>query len=193
MSCSTPVDTGILTDYWLGILVAEEEESIEEHLFSCDTCGIRLQEVIALADGIRNVARQGNLLRIVDDEFLKRAAGENKRVREYAPPSGGSVQCTVSAEDDFLIGRLAADLSSARRIDLILSGDDGKEQGRLEDIPFRATVGSIAFQQPIEYAKGAPSGVMIARLVSTDGSGEKELLGEYTFVHTRTIPGPAGW
>ena len=41
------------------------------------------------------------------DEFLHRAAKQGARVREYAPPNGGQVECTVTAEDDILIGRLA--------------------------------------------------------------------------------------
>ena len=191
MNCSSPIDVGILTDYWLGALVASEEELVEEHLFACDACGVRLREIIALANGIREVARQGNLLRIVDEEFLKRAANENLRIREYAPPAGGSVQCTVSTEDDLLIGRLTADLSSAKRLDLSLCNEDGNERMRLDDIPFRPHANSICFQQPIEFAKAAPSDVMIARLISTDQSGKKRLLGEYMFIHTRTIPGPA--
>ena len=34
---------------------------------------------------------------------------------------------------------------------------------------------------------------MIARLLAVDADGAERLLGEYTFHHTRTIPGPAGW
>jgi hypothetical protein len=103
------------------------------------------------------------------------------------------VQCTVSADDDLLIGRLNADLSHAKNLDISLCGADGTERMRLEDIPFRPTATSVAFQQPIGYAKAAPSDVMIARLLSVDDSGSRQLLGEYTFIHTRTIPGPPGW
>ena len=193
MSCTHPIDVTMLTDYWLGMLADPEQERVEEHLFSCGDCADRLEEIIALADGIRNVARQGNLLRVVNDEFLKIAADKGLRVREYAPPQGGSVQCTVSADDDLLIGRLHADLSTAKRIDISLCGADGSERMNLTDIPFRPDSGNVAFQQPIGYAKAAPSDVLIARLLSVDASGSRQLLGEYTFVHTRTIPGPAGW
>jgi hypothetical protein len=34
---------------------------------------------------------------------------------------------------------------------------------------------------------------MIARLVSLDETGGERLLGEYTFDHTRTLPGPGAW
>ena len=34
---------------------------------------------------------------------------------------------------------------------------------------------------------------MIARLVAVDETGGERLLGEYTFNHTRTLPGPGAW
>ena len=193
MNCPSPIDAAVLADYWLGALAGGEEEAVEEHLLSCDECGARLREVIALEEGVRKLARGGSLGMIVSDAFLKRAAEEGLRVREYAPPAGGSVQCTVTAEDDILIGRLSANLSAAKRVDLRLSDGRGVERIRLTDIPFKSAAGSVAFQQPITYAKAAPSETLIARLVAFDDSGRERLLGEYTFNHTRTLPGPGAW
>jgi hypothetical protein len=34
---------------------------------------------------------------------------------------------------------------------------------------------------------------LTARLLEVNETGEEHLLGEYTFNHTRTIPGPPGW
>lgn len=193
MKCTNPIDAAVLADYWLAKLPPPEQDALEDHLFSCDECGARLREVVALADGIRVVARQGDLLTTVSDAFLKRLAEEGLRVREYTPPRGGSVECTVSADDDFLIGRLTADLSMAKQLDLSICNRHGIQQFRLADIPFHPESGSVALQQPINYAKAAPSEVMIARLVTFDDAGAERLLGEYTFIHTRTIPGPAAW
>ena len=146
-----------------------------------------------LATGFHNLARQGNLFMVVSDEFLKQVAAEGLRVREYAPPRGGSVQCTVSLEDDFLVGRLTADLTEAKRIDLAICDKAGTEMFRLADIPYNPQAGSVVFQQSIGYAKAASSEVMIARLVGVEEQAEsarEQLIGEYTFIHTRTIPGP---
>jgi hypothetical protein len=193
MTCSTPIDAAVLADYWLAMLVKSEEESVEEHLFTCDECGARLSEIIALAEGIGKLARQGSLVMVVSDAFIKRAREEGLHVREYAPPRSGSVECTVSAEDDFLIGRLTADLSGARRVDLSFCDGEGAERLRLPDIPFDPEEGGVAFQQSITYAKAAPSETMIARLVAFDEAARERLIGEYTFHHTRTLPGPGGW
>jgi len=190
MSCLNPIDTPALTDYWLAALPQPEEEAVEEHLFACDECGSRLREVMALAEGVRKLAREGSLRVVVSDAFLRRAAEEGLRVREYALPAGGSVQCTVTAEDDVLVARLAANLTGAKRIDLCICDDRGVEQQRLRDIPVHSGASGVLYQESIILAKAMPSSKMIARLVTFDEAGGEQLLGEYTFNHTRSLPGP---
>ena len=96
----------------------------------------------------------------------------------------------MTAEDDILIGRLAANLSGAKRVDLCICDERGVEQVRLADIPFRSGAGSVAYQESITFAKAMPTHKMIARLVVLDDAGGERLLGEYTFNHTRSLPGP---
>jgi hypothetical protein len=190
MNCSNPTDPAILADYWLGALASSEEEIVEEHLLDCDRCGERLREVIALAEGIRDLAREGSLRMVVSEAFLKRAAEEGLRVRQYAPPPGGGVECTVTAEDDILIGRLAANLRGVKRVDLCICDERGVEQLRLADIPVHSGAGSVVYQESITFAKASPDNKMIARLVTVDEAGAERLLGEYTFNHKRSLPGP---
>ena len=193
MNCTHPIDAALLADYWLSAMTEPAADAVEEHLFTCDECGDRLREIVTLAEGIRKLAREGSLLMVVSDAFLQRIAQEGLRVREYAPPQGGSVECTVTADDDILIGRLALNLRGAKRVDLCICDQRGVERLRLPDIPFDPGAGSVAFQQSITYAKGAASETMIARLVSMDEATGERLLGEYTFHHTRTLPGPGAW
>ena len=193
MSCSSPIDVAVLADYWLAALTEPEEEAAELHLLDCDQCGARLREVIALAEGVRKIAREGSLRMVVSDAFLKRAAEEGLRIREYAPPAGGGVQCTVTAEDDFLIARLAANLTGAKRVDLCLCDARGVEQLRMPDIPVQSGAGSVVYQESMTFAKAMPTSKMIARLVTFDEAGGERLLGEYTFNHTRSLPGPGAW
>lgn len=193
MSCGNRLDAAVLADYWLALLAKSDEESVEEHLFACEECVARLRQVIALAEGVRRVAREGSLQMVVSEVFLKRAAEEGLHVRQYAPPPGGHVQCTVTADDHLLIGRLVANLSGAERMDLSLCDGNGVEQLRLADIPFNSAAGNVIWQQSMTYAKAAPSGTMIARLIAFDEANRERLLGEYTFQHTRSLPGPGAW
>lgn len=192
-TCSNPIEATVLADYWLAALPEAEEEAVEQHLFACDECGARLQEVIALADGLRNLAREGSLRMVVSDKFLRRAAEEGLHVREYAPPRGGGVQCTVTAEDDILIGRLAADLKGSNRVDLSICDERGAEQLRLRDLPVNPDAGSVSYQESITFLKAAPTSTLIIRLLNVDEAGDEKLLGEYTFNHTRSLPGPGAW
>jgi hypothetical protein len=99
----------------------------------------------------------------------------------------------VTAEDDFLVARLAANLTGAKRVDLAICDGSGVEQLRLADIPVHFGAISVVYQESITYAKASPSNRMIARLLSIDEARGEHLLGEYTFIHTRTMPGAGGW
>jgi hypothetical protein len=114
-------------------------------------------------------------------------------VREYAPERGESIQCTVAADDDLLLARLSADLTGASRIDLSWRDPQGIERQRMEDIPVGGDAGTVILQQSITWAKASPTSSMTARLLAVDIHGSERVLGEYTFNHTRTIPGPPGW
>jgi hypothetical protein len=189
MKCANPVDASILADYWIAALTSSDEAAVEEHLLQCDACGERLRGVIALADGIRDLAREGSLRMVVSEAFLKRSGENGARIREYTAPPGGRVECTVTAEDDLLIGRLAADLSDATRVDLCLCDGTGMEQHRLRDIPVHSGAGSVIFQESITVAKALPTTKLIMRLVAFDEEGSERPVGEYVFNHTRTLPG----
>ena len=180
-------------DYWLAALSSAVEETVEQHLMTCDGCGDRLREVIALAEGLRALARSGSLQVVVSDQFVKHAAETGLRVREYATPLGEAVQCTVAADDDLLVARLAVDVTTASRVDLSWCDPRGVERQRMADIPVRADAGTVVCQQSITWAKASPSATMVARLLAVDEKGKEHLLGEYTFHHTRTIAGPSGW
>jgi hypothetical protein len=179
-------------DYWLAALSPPEEDAVEQHLMTCDQCGDRLR-VIALAESLRVLARSGSLNVIVSDQFVQHATETGMRVREYAPKRGESIQCAVAADDDLLLARLSADLTGASRVDLSWRDPRGIERQRMEDIPIGADAGTVILQQSISWAKASPTSSMTARLLAVDEHGGEHVLGEYTFNHTRTIPGPPGW
>ena len=193
MMCPSPIDAVVLADYWLGALPSAEEEAVELHLLECDRCGDRFREVIALSEGLRVLAQSGALRVVVDDEFIRHAETVGRRVRQYSFAPGETVACTVSADDDMLVAHLAADVSSAARLDLSLCDPAGVERQRLSDIQVRRDAGSVVYHESIAFAKGSPTTSMIARLLAVDTDGAERVLGEYTFHHTRTILGPPAW
>ena len=191
--CHAPVDPAVLADYWLGLLPAAEEETVEAHLFECEACGGRLRGIIEMSEGLRALARSGALRVVVPDDFIRHAAQTGRRVRQYDCAHRQTVPCTISADDDLLVARLAADLTGAERVDLSISDAQGAERQRLTDIPVRPDAGRVVLQESAVFAKASPSSTMVARLFAVGADGGERLLGEYTFQHTRTIPGPPGW
>ena len=192
--CSSPIDAAVLVDYWLALLPDAEQDAVEEHLFACDACGDRLRAAIDLSEGLRTLARSGSLRVVVADDLVQHVVSAGRRVRTYAVASGETVACTVSADDEFLVARLAVELRDAGRVDLSFCDAAGVERQRMSDIP----VSRDGRRRPFPGVRSrsrrrGPSATMIARLLAVDVGGAERLLGEYTFHHTRTIPGPPGW
>jgi hypothetical protein len=183
-ACRSPLGKEILTAYWLGELPAPEEQTAEEHLLGCAECSAQLEELAATAAGVRAAARSGNLRLVLSPSLLDCAAREGLRVRQYAPARGGSVQCTVTAEDDWLVGRLAADLGGVERLDVCFCSPGGFELERLRDIPFNAARREVIFTHPVALAMSVrrPE-TLLVKLVSVTGAAER-VIGEYTFHHT---------
>jgi hypothetical protein len=175
------LDLPTLADYWLG---NDTDDAVEEHLLTCTDCSTQLEWVARLAKGVTEVARRGNLAWILTPEFLARLAGDGLRVRTYAPPLNGGVQCTVTLQDDLLMGRLRADLSQVPRLDLLVTGGEGELRYRVEDVAFRPSADAeIVLNQPLEFARAVKKDVMKVKLVSVGPDGER-VLGEYTFNHS---------
>lgn len=191
-ACASPITDERLLDYWMARLDEATEAGVEEHLFTCDACGARLSATIALANALRDIAHSGSLRVIVSEDFVRHARTAGRTVREYTPPCGGAVACTVSADDEFLIARLVADLAGVSRVDLGAYDSAGRERVRMTDVPVDAAAGAVLLQESVTFAKSAPDDVMVLRLLAVEADGER-VLGEYEMRHTRTIPGPAAW
>jgi len=179
--CANPIDPLVLADYWAGTLPETEQQTVEEHLLGCDACGDASREISGLVDAIRSMARDGTLNVVISQAFLDHAAAQGLRIRQYAPVAGGSVNCTVTVNDDLLIARLAADMKSARRIDLLYTDDRGTTH--VADIPFRPHSSEVILNVGIQAIRDANQHVAKLKLVSVDETGD-HLLGEYTFNHT---------
>ncbi len=182
-SCLAGIESELLTQYWLGELDASREALFEEHLFGCNDCAARLQELVGIADGIRALIQNGSMQGVVSKNLLERLAEEGLRLREYAVVEGGSVNCTVAPDDDLVISRLSASLVGVTCLDLVLSDEEGVEQLRLHDIPFNADAGEIIFIPSIAYLRTLPATTMRMHLLAMNHAGPKQI-GEYIFLHT---------
>ena len=122
---------------------------------------------------------------VVSPWFLDTARQRGVRIREYAVPAGGRVDCTVTAEDDLLVSRLRGDFRGVLRLDLVEQVEGGPEQ-RVEDLPFDVSRNELIVAQSMPVARSMPTQVLRVRLLAHD-AGADRLLGKYTFAHTRSL------
>lgn len=181
-TCHLPLDWPTLVAYWLGELDPNTEARIEEHYLGCAECSRRLDELNALAEGVRAVTQASGVNAVVNEPFVRRLAEHGLHVREYRVPQNGSVNCTVTPEDDFVVAHLAAPLAGVTRLDLVNIGPDGKSEMRHEDIPFVAESGGVVVSTGIDMLRSLPASTLRMRLLAVDDTGERTI-GEYTFHH----------
>lgn len=183
--CKTSIPFEELTAYWLGELESAKAERLEEHVFACADCARRLEWLARLSDGVRAAVRTGRVGLFVSRSFVEALAQAGLRLREYGLEPGGSVNCTIGADDDAVLSRIRAPLAGAKRVDVLrrLSVGAQEHEDRVADVPFDPAAGEVLFLPSPAALKAMPSHTLQVRLVAVDEAGERPL-GEYTFRHT---------
>lgn len=186
-------DSEIVTGYLAGDLAPQDEASFEAHLFSCEVCVRRLEELQRLGAGVREAARAAQVGGLVTDDVLNRWARDGVRVRSYALSPGEVVPCAVWAGDDMLVVRLRGNfegLSSvtvARRVSVGEGADSPSEvTGSIPDVPIAAAHADLIYATPAAALRELPSVdvELIVRDGPTDGG---RTIGIYTLRHTAHI------
>jgi hypothetical protein len=188
-SCQTPLDWDTLLAYWLGELDPDSEARTEEHYLGCAECSRRLEWLTTLAQEVRALTQKSGVSVVLNNQFVRKLTEHGLHVREYRVPCNGSVNCTVTPDDDFVMAYLEAPLAGVTRLDMVYLDDEGKPQLRQEDIPFSAENGDVVFSTRIDALRALPTTTLHVRLLAVDKNGERTL-GDYTFNHTAyTSPG----
>ena len=180
-TCAAPIGDQVLLEYWLGELDEAADAGIDEHVLACMACARRLEELVALADGIRSAFSRGTMRVFVTDAFVRSAAEQGTHVREYRVPRNGSVNCSVAPEDELLVSRLEAPLAGVNRLDVISYLNDAPTDV-FRDVPFDAASGEVVLTPKIALVRTMPSHRRRFRLVAVDEHGER-VIGDYTFNH----------
>lgn len=182
-ACSSPLDWNTLLAYWLGELGPDSEARIELHYLGCPVCSRQLEELAALAQGVRALTRASGVDAVVSADFVRRLNERGLRVREYRVPCNGSVNCTVAPEDDFVVAHLEGPLADVARLDLVYFTSDDGHGIRHEDIPFDPHSGSVALSTRIAALRALPVTTQRVRLLAVTDDGERTV-GDYTFNHS---------
>lgn len=181
--CDEPLALRTLADYWLDG-DAHDYERLEEHLFACDSCTQRLEDVVALGEGVARLVRDGAVELVLTPSLLAKATGGGLRIREYRLAPGERVSCTVTPEDDWLVSRLVGRFEGVSRLDLVTELEGGAVR-RIQDVPFEAEAGELIVGQAMPAMRLVQHALIRMRLMSQEGGGER-LIAEYTFDHHPT-------
>jgi hypothetical protein len=183
VTCANPIDFEPLVAYWLGEVPESLEATLEAHLIGCAHCSNRLEQIVALAAGVRAAVEGGRVSMVVSGRFVDAMKRAGLRLREYALDPGGSVYCTIRAEDDAVVSRLRAPLAGVKRLDVVRLRGGGEPEERLADVPFDPGAGEVFVIPSAAWLKTMPAFTMRMRLIDLSGQGEVPL-GEYTFAHS---------
>lgn len=179
-----------LIDWWLHDSDAAATDAMDEHLMHCDACGARADRWIALGAGVRGAFCAGAVSAMLSEPFLQRLRAAGLRVREYAPPAGGSVNCSVAPDDDLLVSRLRVPLQGVQRVDAVATFSflPGHVE-RLHDVPFDAERGELLFTPRTAEAKLAPAHTFEVTLLAVDAAAGERELARFRFHHSPWAPG----
>jgi hypothetical protein len=179
---TTTHPTSELLAYWLDELDEAAADAVEEHLFGCAACTAQLRELIQLGGAVRSEFVSGNLGMVVTAPFVRRMQAGGIRTREYTLQPGGSVNCTIAPQDDFVISRLQAPLGDVRQLDLVYDVLDGAPR-RATHIPFDAATGEVTVIPPAAALRTLGHATQRMVLVAVE-NGTDRTIAEYTFNHS---------
>ena len=180
--CSAAIDARRWIGYWLNELNDSQSASLEEHLFECAACTTALARLAALGDSIRSLHNDGHVATFVPTAFVRRMKDAGMSVREYQLAPHSSVECSVTPQDDFVVGRLEAPLEGVTRVDAILETVDLSSTRRLTDIPFNPADGEIVLLPSIRELRPLEKLTLQVQLIAV-GVSDERTLGIYTFNH----------
>ena len=178
-ACATPPQE--LLEYWLGELDESHERRMDEHLFACSACSERLRAIVELGAAIRAELLRGTFTFVTSMPFVRRIKDAGLRVREYELEAGGSVACTVTSDDDFVIAHLRAPLGDVRRLDLLID-DTTSGKHRANDVAFDPAADGLVAVTSTAYLRTLGHSQYKVRLLAIEGVAER-IVGDYTFNH----------
>lgn len=182
-SCHATFPVQTLTAYWLGELDGLAESGFEEHLFACASCTERLGALAQLGEGVKRIARDGNVRAILTAPFVERLQDLGVRVREYRVPAGGSVMCTITPQDDLVVAHLHAPLRDVQRLDVVLHDLTEGTHARIEDVAFDSSADEIVLLSNVAQLRQLTFATLQVKLLAVDPDHER-VIGEYTFNHS---------
>jgi anti-sigma factor RsiW len=183
--CESPVSDDDLLEYWAGPLPSADAERIEEHLFSCASCGARLEAMASIGSGLAALVRQGRISRVVSRSLLNRMQRDGVHVRMYSLAPGERVPCAAFPDDDLLVLSLRGDFGGLEAVTVAMRGPDDVILGQASDVPVSPGDLEILWATSGDTVRRMPSSRVRLTVTSQAPSA---VLAEYELDHTALPP-----
>jgi len=174
--CPQAPSFATVVDYLAGDLAADEEDALEQHLFSCGDCSRAVEEVAALTGAIAEAIPPA----LTADRLRQLRA--SLRIRETRVETGQTAEAWFTQDVDLLVHALQTDLTGVERVDLEVYGPTGDLFMRVEAVPFDepARTVYVACQRHLRGDEDVEDTRF--RLVAVQ-AGEGRTLGDYLVRH----------
>lgn len=180
-TCDTPVSDDDLLDYWTGATAERDAAAIEEHLFSCADCAVRLDSMASFGAGLSTLVRRGRVSGILSRSLLNRIQRDGVRVRVYSLSPGERVPCAAFPGDELLVVALRADFTQTDAVALSVDGV-GDGIGHIGGVPVSREDNEVLWATPADSIRQLPSSHVHLTLTSETRGGE--VLARYELDHT---------
>lgn len=186
-TCLAPVPLHDLVDYAIGELPAPEQDPLEEHLFTCESCARRLESVYALGTAIATSVGQGPTSAVVSAGLIDTIARKGARVRQYHLVPGGAVACTVAPDDDFVVVHLEGIpegvIDLAVEVDFLDHAAGASRATHREGVPVDVTTHASVMLFPASLIRTYPRSRWTMNVRGRGAAGTVDL-GPYLMEHT---------
>jgi hypothetical protein len=174
-----PIAFETLVALWAGELAGAELDTVEEHLFACDSCAAASDQIARLVGGMREMISPV-LTRAQVDVLV--AGGVRVCEMPIDQPAGHVARFTPDI--DLFVFAMRADLTGAERVDIELLDPHGTVHVQLLNVPFDASRGEVLVACKRHYAsyESRVSDTPSFRIVAT-AAGIPRNVAQYAIKH----------
>jgi anti-sigma factor RsiW len=171
-----------LLDYVTEELSDAEASAVDDHLFECDACATTATQLAQVGAAVRAAVANGKAGVVATDALLAELEANGVQLRRYELAPGSLTECTVGAEDVFVVASYSADFAGVERITVVAEREGGGVLRRLEGIPVPPGARTVHVLLRADVMRGLPSSTHTVTISSGD-----RVVARYTLSHTAFV------
>ncbi len=176
---STHPKPDAIVGYLAADLPDDEQAALEEHLFECDACAETASELSGVALAVRGAVGQGKAIFAATEALVAQLEARGVTLRHYRMEPGARVECTVGADDVFVVAHYSADFTGVDEVTVIVTNAQGAETRRMERVAVPPGARTLRVLLRGDLLRRMPTGTNTVTLHAGD-----RIVAQYTLSHT---------